>query len=205
VAADAFGVVEPALSLHGTPDALGIARSRAGRNRGYDVGVDGVREVDDTFPFRARKDTVEACRGRLERRIVIVLEVSGVAPGTADAHVGRTKRGGEVAKFGIGEVDRWTVLEPVGIEVYRLIAVWGGRAFLLEGLIGRPEAATGNLDRFNVIGHVAGIDLAENRHGLRRNDRLREYGASAGGRQGGCECNPRAELEHRFQDHPFVI
>jgi hypothetical protein len=62
-----------------------------------------MREVYDTFPFRVRKDAVEALRRCLERRAIVVLEVGTVPPGTAYTNVGRPKRGREFVLVAVAE------------------------------------------------------------------------------------------------------
>jgi hypothetical protein len=134
VATHAFGVVEPRLGLYGSPHTICIARSHAGSNRGDDFCVHCMREVYDTFPFRARKDAVEALRRCLERRAIVVLEVGTVPPGTAYANVGRPKRGREFAEFRVGKINWRTILKAAGIDACRLVAgarIWrSGSAFV---------------------------------------------------------------------------
>ena len=120
--ADLFRVVEPGFGLHGGPDTVRITSSRARGNRGNNVGIHGLCEIDDTLPLRARKDAIKAFRRTLQRRIIVVLEIGGVAPGAADADVGWTERGGEFAEFRVRKIDRRSVLEEAAIETCRLVS-----------------------------------------------------------------------------------
>src|SRR5579862_1142740 len=110
-----------------------------------------MREIDDTTPLVSRQYSVESSRWLFGCGIGRVVEVSGVGPGAADAHVGRPQCGRKFAQARIGEIDGCAItIQGGGHAAGSGLLRVGWRVCLL--LVWGPEAATGDLEHFNVVG-----------------------------------------------------
>ena len=186
LAADRRGVGEELARLVGRPDPLGVAHPGADGERGHDLRVRRLRELDDALPLRPREDAAEAGRRCRGRGVVGVVEVRRVRPRPADAHVGGTERRGQRAQARAGEVDRRALAEEAGVEArdrgLLRPRVRGGRLCRVRGgLVGRPEAPARHLDHLDVVRLVALVDLADLGHPAR----VERHGIGAPGGDGG--------------------
>ena len=173
-AADRAGVIDQPRCLLRRPDAGGVARSRPGGERGDDLRVHRLREIDDALPLRARQHALEAGRRRRGRRVGRG-KICRVRPRSADADIGRPERGGELAQARIVQIDRRPILVQVGIHAGGRVRALrpGGRRGLRAGgvrfrAVRLPEPPARDLDHLHVVGLVALRDGTDARHRRRR-------------------------------------
>ena len=155
--------------LVGVPVPLGVAGSRAGRERRDDLCADGIGELADASPLICGEHGVEAGRRRTAGGPGSV-EVGGVRPRAAHPDVSGSEALGEVP-------------QALGRHVERRPGDLAGSC-----VVGLPELAAGDLDHLDVVRLVAGIELSGRLLRCRQHHiRLRRVGSgrAGGGGRGG--------------------
>ena len=187
----------------GGPRARSVTRPGADRERGHDLYVRCMREIDHALPLLPGQNSVKSLGRNSKCGIIGVLEICGVRPSSAHSKIRRSKCLSQFAQARVRQIDGRSIFVKGGIHARRLI----GGGLLICGRLGVrlagiwfPESSTRYLNHLDVVRLKALIDRSDACHGRRGNGGLRRLPRN----RNTCACSQHGQGSNCEEPHEDV-